>query len=310
VKINSDWQKRNCPTCDLETQASECPLISSKVRAEFLSFTEVSDLFVGLRKNQTFFSYYRCGKCGLLYCPWYFSSDQLRKLYAEMPDNTMGEDKSTVSRTQSAYAKFAIKQCESPSGLRYLEIGPDLGLVTREIAKRQDLIHASLVEPNKSVHSELRENSGKVGSLEVVEYVDDLKQREFDLTVGVHVYDHLLSPVSDLIQLSALAVESGKLVIVVHNEKSLLRFALKSKWPPFCLQHPQLYNKTTISALLAKSGWQVINISRTSNWYHFKHLLRLAFSILGLGSIFRFIPNLNFEFPVKLGNIIVVAERI
>ena len=77
--------------------------------AEKMSWIEVKDYFIGLRKEQVFFSYYRCLDCKLLYCPWYFSADQLSKLYSEMPDNTMGEDKSTVSRTQSAYARWIFK---------------------------------------------------------------------------------------------------------------------------------------------------------------------------------------------------------
>ena len=66
-----------------------------------------------------------------------------------MPDNTMGEDKSTVSKTQSAYAQWILQD-----GVRtdaYLEVGPDIGLVSRKVTALQTPKRVSFIEPNLSV---------------------------------------------------------------------------------------------------------------------------------------------------------------
>jgi len=275
--------------------------------AEEMDWKEAKSYFIGLRKDQVFFSYFRCLSCGLLYSPYYFTPEQIAELYSEMPDNTMGEDKSTVSRTQSAYAKWIMK-----SGVRnhkYLELGPDIGLVTRQIVKIQTPNSVSLVEPNRAVRDELLENIKPVINIEIVDFIQSLKTDNFSLIVGVHVFDHLLDPLGDLKALRLRAEPGSYISIIVHNEKSILRRSLKAKWPPFCLQHPQLYNPETLRAILAKSGWEITKVSKTTNWYHLKNFIAMGASVFGITSYnSKFIPN--FEVPIKLGNIICLAKAI
>jgi hypothetical protein len=263
--------------------------------------------FIGLRNDQVFFSYYRCVDCGLLYSPWYFNSEQISELYAAMPDNTMGEDKSTVSKTQGAYARWIMGPGVSNS--RYLEIGPDIGLVAKEIVRINKPDHVTFLEPNQSVKSELLSNVSAVSSVEVVDFIGSTQESNFTLAAGVHVYDHLLNPLQDLQELRKKVCKGGHLAIVVHSEESALRSLLKSKWPPFCLQHPQLFNPQTLSHLLQLSGWKTITSAKTTNWYHLKHFARMGAGVLGLPpGIFRLIPNL--EVPIKLGNIISISQAI
>jgi hypothetical protein len=136
---------------------STAPDAKARMQAELMSWSEVKDFFIGLRNDQVFFSYFRCEECELLYCPWYFSKDQIALLYAAMPDNTMGEDKSTVSRTQSAYANWIMSRKDT-SNKRYLEVGPDIGLVANQIVKINKPEFVSFLEPNRSVRAELLES--------------------------------------------------------------------------------------------------------------------------------------------------------
>jgi hypothetical protein len=243
-----------------------------------------------------------------LYCPWYFSKDQIALLYAAMPDNTMGEDKSTVSRTQSAYANWIMSR-KNTSNKRYLEVGPDIGLVANQIVKINKPEFVSFLEPNRSVRAELLESVAVVESKEVVDFIDELVTKEFSLIVGVHVYDHLLDPVGDLANLRTRVEIGASLSIVVHNESSLLRKLMGPKWPPFCLQHPQLFNPKTQKKLFAKSGWELLEVKRSTNWYHMKYFVSMVASILGLStSISKVFPNI--EFPIRLGNTISMAKAV
>ena len=103
----------------------------------------------------------------------------------------MGEDKSTVSRTQSAYANWIMSRKDT-SNKRYLEVGPDIGLVANQIVKISKPEFVSFLEPNRSVRAELLESVAGVESKEVVDFIDELVTKDFSLIVGVHVYDHLL----------------------------------------------------------------------------------------------------------------------
>lgn len=303
--IDPVWQRRACPICG----SREIPLrpdsIASKP-AEKMSWEEAKNYFIGLRNDQVFFSYFRCLECDLLYCPWYFTREQIAILYSEMPDNTMGEDKSTVSKTQSAYAQWILQD-----GVRadsYLEVGPDIGLVSRRVIALQTPKRVSFIEPNISVRQELLDSTSEVSSIEIVDFIENLENSAFTLIVGIHVYDHLLDPIQDLRSLHKRADMGAHLSIVVHNEKSTLRRLLNAKWPPFCLQHPQLYNPKTLEKLLDKSGWSVKKIEKSTNWYHLRYFINTGLSVLGLKDPFsRLLPNI--EFPIRLGNMITLAVK-
>jgi hypothetical protein len=287
---------------------STAPDSKARMQAELMSWVEVKDFFIGLRNDQVFFSYYRCQECELLYCPWYFSKDQIALLYAAMPDNTMGEDKSTVSRTQSAYANWIMSR-KNTSNKRYLEVGPDIGLVANQIVKINKPEFVSFLEPNRSVRAELLESVAVVESKEVVDFIDELVTKDFSLIVGVHVYDHLLDPVGDLANLRTRVEVGASLSIVVHNESSLLRKLMGPKWPPFCLQHPQLFNPQTQKKLFAKSGWELLEVKRSTNWYHMKYFVSMVASILGTSTaVSKVFPNV--EFPIRLGNTISMAKAV
>ncbi len=304
-QVDPIWQRRNCPICGTSNFPSK-PESSAQKPAESMNWDEAMSYFVGLRNDQVFFSYFRCDDCGLLYCPWYFTKEQISVLYSEMPDNTMGEDKSTVSKTQSAYAKWMLR--DGVKADAYLEVGPDIGLVSKEIAALGSPKRISFIEPNTSVRKELLDNVSGIRSIEIVDFIENLKNTDFNLIVGVHVYDHLLDPIEDLKNIYARAAEGACLSIVVHNEKSSLRKIMKVKWPPFCLQHPQLYNPKTLSKLLEKSGWTARKIEKSTNWYHLRYFIGMGLSVLGIKDRFsRYLPDV--EFPIRLGNLICLADK-
>jgi len=304
--VHPNWTKRTCPICGSLKYKTKSECYANKP-AEQMDWNEVKSYFIGLRNDQIFFSYFRCIDCGLLYCPWYFNNEQIANLYAVMPDNTMGEDKSTISRTQSNYARWVMKN--GISNNRYLEVGPDIGLVAKEILKINPPKHVTFLEPNQSVRQELLTNVSSIKSIEIIDFLGGMQETNFDLVTGIHVYDHLINPLEDLRQLRKKVPLGGHLAIVVHNEKSVLRNFLRKKWPPFCLQHPQLFNPKTLENILRESGWGLEEVGRTTNWYHLQHFVKMGAGVLGLpAGLSRLTPNI--EVPIKLGNIITLSKAI
>ena len=307
MKISNDWKQRPCPCCD-DLISDANPEISSRTPAEYMEWDSVKQSFVGLRKHQVFFSYYRCSKCGLLYCPYYFDENQLSELYRTMPDNLMGENAGTAAKTQKGYARRASKNKTKIE--TYLELGPDTGLLAAEIGRKFKPKKAFLVEPNQQVHVELTSNTKLFGEIEISPDLGrtNIPVSSVDLSLGVHVFDHLITPKITLRNIFYLGSEFSSIGIVVHNEKSILRRLLNRKWPPFCLQHPQLFNPTSIANLLATSGWKVTSVSRTTNHYSFANILRLALNLFGI-PFPKILETFNFQIPIKLGNIQVAARK-
>jgi hypothetical protein len=304
-QVSNDWSQRSCPLCG-SREFPNRPEVQATSAAELMPWEAVRDSFVGFRKDQVFFSYFRCSGCQLLYCPWYFSADQLTDLYSQMPDNLLGEDKSTASKTQSGYVHWFMKKV--PRSKNYLELGPDIGLVTREIVRQFMPERLGLVEPNLGVHGELRINAGATSAIEIVQYLDEIKTNGFDLVIGIHVFDHLLDPLADLKSLASKCQTGADLGLVVRNEGSLLRKIIKKKWPPFCLQHPQIYNPSTLKTMLGLGGWVLAKTGKSTNYFHLKHIAEMGFGILGIPKGFsKLVPPT--EMPISLGNMIAIAVK-
>ena len=294
---------RNCPICGNSAGKS---VIKSKNNAENLSFAELSKNFVGLRADQTFFEYKRCEKCNLCFAPRYFSTEELELVYKNMPPNLVGDEQKIVEKTHDGYVKHIKKNLSSANSL--IELGADLGLVTGPVVKHFDIKKGILIEPNLDVRTELINSVENKAGFEVVNYLNEAKSdQKFNLFIGVHVIDHLLEPLKDLNLIQNKMTSGGKLFIVVHNQKSLLAKIMRSKWPPYCLQHPQIFDKKSIKNLLISSGFINVSINRTVNWIGFRNSL---ISLLGLLKIptgfLKLLPNISI--PIVFGNIIISAE--
>jgi SAM-dependent methyltransferase len=305
-QFNQHFSNRNCPNCLTEFFGSKSEM-KSKNRNTYPDLDFLRLNFIGLRNEQVFFPYVRCINCGLLFNNVYFSQNELNKLYSQMPPNFLESEPGPVRKTQSSYA-HTIKN----SGLELeslLEIGADVGFFFDAIKQLYEIRNAILVEPNRQVRTELEKLLDNDSRFKVVNSISEVPTNSrFDLVVAIHVLDHLLDPATYLQQLWELCAEKGNLVLVVHNENSLLRKLLGGHWPPFCLQHPQLYNQKTLKYILAKTKWNVKSFSRTTNWFDLSHFIRLAFRIFGKNYSMNLMPKLYI--PLRLGNIICIANKV
>lgn len=298
------WDLRNCPSCGISSTGR--PEVSSAIPAESLTFDEVKDYFIGIRSEQVFFSYTRCANCGLLYCPYYFNENQLDLLYADMPDNLLGAEKSTAAKTQIGYFKWFSKFVEEVDG--YQELGPDIGLVTEAVLGHYTPTRVILVEPNSAMHGLLSSLKKPESELYLYRDLNEVPFDQITLTIGVHVFDHLLNPSAQLSFLAKQTSPKGYVGIVVHNEKSLLKKLLGTKWPPFCLQHPQLFNQKTLTRLMENHGFHQIKISKSINHFNLKHIGSMGIDLLGWPTFLkRFFPEI--EVPISLGNQISIFRK-
>jgi hypothetical protein len=302
---NSSWEKSNCPICGKDTPSNR-PVVSSRIAAENSSWDQVSDLFIGFRKGQLFFSYYRCKNCETLYCPWFFSAKQLENLYRNMPDNLIGQELFGPKKTQNGYATWVNERVRTVS--HYLEIGADIGLLAEAFDQTQTFKSVNLIEPNHSVQTKLLSSIRNCETVNVSDYIESADVNNIDLTVAVHVLDHAKEPMSMLNEVLRRTIKDGFIMIVVHDEKSLLRKILRKKWPPFCLQHPVLFNISTLSEALNLSGWDLVDYSKTTNHYLVKDFFKLMFSVFGIPERFvKWIPTLSIG--IRTGNIIALAQK-
>jgi len=155
-------------------------------------------------------------------------------------------------------------------GGHFLEIGPDIGLFASSFAKSGSFHHFWLYEPNRDVHQSLAGNfrglSFTINS--GIFHASDMPAQSVSTAVMIHVLDHLLQPKEFLHEVRASLEPGSVILIVTHDCASGLARLLGRRWTPYTLQHPQLFSRRSLAALLQASGFDVVESVKTTNYFH------------------------------------------
>lgn len=303
--MKNKYTSRSCPICN--TKPFGRLEVASVNKAEDAEFEELTLQWNGFYKEKCIFSYVRCNNCELLYAPIFFSDSQLSNLYAQMPPNMDEVPVSALRRTQAGYFKKLKKNSNLEGSL--VEIGPDVGYFVENCIAEGSFDKYWLLEPNVDVAVQLKSVVQKMNH-QIIHEMDGIKQvpdSSANAIVMIHVLDHLLNPKAELLRIREKIRPDGTLLIVTHDESSILRKLTQAKWPAFCLQHPQIYNPESITRLLESTGFEVVEIAKTKNYFELGFLIKHALWLLGVKM--NKIPMwLKISVGLKLGNIITVAK--
>ncbi|NWK98185.1 class I SAM-dependent methyltransferase [Sphingobium lactosutens] len=295
---------RACPACGAKTGKDE---VACPGDAGTMTVAQLRPYWHGLEKTKHFFPYRRCADCALLYNPVFFDDAQLADLYAAMPPNMDMLPFSAVADTQRGY--FAAAARSGPLSGDYLEIGPDIGHLVTEAVAHGGFGRFWLFEPNRAVHDQLKQATGGKPASILTDMTDlsPVPDGSVGLAVLVHVLDHLLDPLTMLRTIGTKLKPGGTLLIVTHDEGSLLRRALGRRWPPFCLQHPLLYNPGTIRRLVARAGFPAIRVVPSTNYFPIDFLVRQGAQAAGFTLPGR-LPLPRRAIALRLGNMLTIAQ--
>lgn len=298
------FARRGCPGCAAAPPpAAE---VTSTPPAESMTFEGLISHWNGFFKDRAFFSYGRCRSCGLLFAPVFFDPGQLVALYAQMAPNMDLVPQAALRRTQRGYFEVLKAHAKLEGG--YLEVGPDVGLFTQNCVREGRFDAWWLYEPNRAVHPAL----GAVVAGRAHAIVPDMDgfDRAPPGSVGaavmIHVLDHLIDPAAALRDLRGKLAPDGRLLIVVHDESSALARLLGRRWPAFCLQHPEVYNRRSLTALLERAGYRLITVKKTVNHFPVQFLVKHLLWACGLKA--ERVPAFGgLTLGLRLGNLIAVA---
>ena len=299
-----EYLERACPIC--KSRVAKVDIVSPK-RAEEQSYHDLVPYWNGFFKGKSVFSYSRCTASGLLYAPIYFSEEQLMALYGQMPPNMDLVPEALLKKTQHQY--FREFEDLIPEGGGYLELGPDVGFFAKRCIESGKFNEYWLYEPNLSVHRHLEAitEGNKIQIVADMSGFERVPDNSLSLIVMVQVLDHLLDPLATLKSLRSKLKEDGVIMVVSHDERSFLSKLLAWKWPAYCLQHPQLYNQSTVRNLFEASGYWVVKQKKTRNYFPLSFLAKHAFWACGIR--LNAVPIFwGVEVGLKLGNIMAVAK--
>ena len=301
---SNDYLDRVCPVCGGNSPRQV--EISSEVRAESLVFDSLIPHWNGFFKDKVIFSYSRCDGCGLLYAPTFFNGPQLEQLYGQMPPNMAEVPLEALRRTQRGYFE-ALKSCSGLEG-GFIEVGPDIGLFTENCVREGKYDEYWLFEPNRDVLPALSKivEGRKSHIIHDMFGFSHIPDHAASAAVMIHVLDHLLDPVATLRELRQKLKPGARLLLVTHDESSLLRRIVGWRWPAFCIQHPQIYSPESMRKLLEAAGYEVLQRSRTINYFQVDFLLKHLFWAFGIKV--KSVPNFGqLTLGLKLGNMLTIA---
>jgi SAM-dependent methyltransferase len=297
---------RNCPNC--QGPAAKDASVKAVIQAETLDYDTLGKSWRGFFRDSCFFSYHRCTKCAQLFAPTYLSERAMTAFYSTMGDNIHSGDEQLSRLTQQEYVDATARYATAPQ--RYLEIGPDVGLFLDAARAQFPITEATLIEPNQAVWPRLEQSAAglKTQIVATREAADtSVADGSMDLIVAIHVLDHLLEPAVTLEWIKRKLAKGGVAVFVVHNERSLLARLMGKRWPAYCLQHPQLYNPSSLAGSLTHSGLKVREVTRTANYFPVNYLI--AHVLFALTKRHVTIPWPRFSLRLKLGNIVAIASK-
>ena len=296
-----------CPCCGAPASRAERRVASSPP-AETLSPKHHGNFLSGYTTARVFFTYCECPDCSVRFCPTYYRQSQLDGLYGRQAENMVSVPFAARKRTQDDYVRLLSRHSRMAGN--FLEIGPDIGLFASSFARAGSFEHFWLYEPNRDVHRSLADNFSEFSHTirAGIFRASDVPAQSVSTAVMIHVLDHLLEPTKFLAEIRESLEPGGVIFIVTHDCGSLLARALGRRWPPYTLQHPQLFSRRSIATLLRSSGFEVIESVKTTNYFPLPFLMRAAFTVLGMPE--RLVPMASKPLVgIKLGNIATLARK-
>jgi hypothetical protein len=307
ASVGHDYLQRSCcPCCGADIGRSQ-RVVASQPPAETLTIAEHGRFLSGYSADRVFFSYCRCESCGLLFCPTCYTQTQLERLYGRQAENMADVPVETRRLTQAEYVRLTARH--SPLDGGFLELGADIGLFAEQCMELGRFDKLWLYEPNVTVHDELRRRIGdrnaiiRSGSFAPT----DVPAASVSTAALIHVLDHLLEPRTMLEDIRRCLQPNGVVLVVTHDCGSPLARLLGRRWPPFTLQHPQLFSRQSLRRTLEHAGLEVLEIVGVRNFFSVTHLMRAGLAIFGLPDV---LPD--WQRPVlglPLGNMAAIARN-
>jgi 2-polyprenyl-3-methyl-5-hydroxy-6-metoxy-1,4-benzoquinol methylase len=304
----SDYLRiEHCPCCGTPASKAE-RRVASRPPAETLNPDHHGNFLSGYTTARVFFTYFECTRCSAMFCPTYYRQSQLDGLYGRQAENMVAVPLPARRRTQDDYVQLLRRHSRMAGN--FLEIGPDIGLFAASLAKVGSFEHFWLYEPNRDVHQSLADNfRGLSHTIKAgIFRASDVPAQSISTAAMIHVLDHLLEPAEFLREVKASLEPGGVIFIVTHDCASLLARTLGRRWPPYTLQHPQLFSQRSMATLLRTSGFEVVETIKTTNYFPLPYLIRAALTVFGLPAG-RIPAGAAPLVGIKLGNIATVGRK-
>lgn len=201
----------------------------------------------------------RCADCGHMQLASMPLESELQDAYAGAASDDYGEEEAgqreTARRSLAQIEAYLPQRGSSPRSL--LDLGCWMGFLLAEAQGRGWQVTG--VEPSEFAANYARQRLG----LEIVSgdlFSAELREGAFDAAVLGDVIEHLPRPGDALDRIRALLAPEGVVWMALPDAGSAVARALGRRWWSVIPTHVQYFTRRSITTLLERHGWEVLEI--------------------------------------------------
>lgn len=197
----------------------------------------------------------RCQQCGHMQLTEMPSDIVLGEVYGEAADAEYVDEE--VGQRATASRILARIEAHRPPG-RLLDLGCWVGFLLAEAERRG--WRGTGIEPSAWASSYATEKLGlDVRHAEIL--TANMPSAEFDVVIAGDVIEHLPAPEAALDRVAELLSPQGLLVLMLPDAGSRVARTLGARWWSVLPTHVQYFTRNSMTTLLQRKGWRVLEMS-------------------------------------------------
>jgi len=243
-----------------------------------------------------------CAGCGLLYASPAPTADELLREYRDAGFDA-GEESRYAAATYADVVRRLLPSLPDRAGA--LDIGAGDGAVLERLLELGlsgvvglEPSAAARAQASPRIRDSIRELPFEPGMFD---------QAGFSLVTCLQTIEHLPEPRTVCEEAGRLLKPGGALLIVCHDRRAWSARVLGRRSPIYDIEHLQLFDRSTVRALLERSGFERIEVHGLVNRYPLAYWLRLARAPAGLTRMLGRVASLPVAVPA--GNLWAVGYR-
>lgn len=242
----------------------------------------------------------RCLECGLTYTNPLPDNQKLLEGYKYVVDKTylrnLAGRTATFSRNLESVIRFL-----HPRG-RLLDVGCFVGEFLQVAKAKGFMVHG--VDPSEWAVNYAREH------LDAPIWAGTLKDvpsevEPFDVITSFDVLEHLPNPLQDCTEINRRLVSGGMFIFSTLNIDSWFPRIMGERWPWYMDMHLIYFNRDSLSDLLHRTGFRIVDISCYHHIVRLEYLVNKIASLTRLPTLSKFVPTgiADIRVPIGLGDI-------
>lgn len=223
------------------------------------------------RPDKIHYRFVKCLNCGLIFSNPILNEEDITSLYFKS-NFYYSLESEYLKETYGYYLDKIINK--ERDKLSLLDVGCGNGFFMQKAQEMgiKDVFgiepgKASVMKAPKSLQNRITNNVLKPNIF---------KRNSFNIITCFHTLDHIIDPNKFLKIIYSLLRTNGKVFLIVHNSDGISVKLFGEKSPIFDIEHIYLFNKSNLSKIFSKNGFQNIKVFNIKNKYPLSYFLKMT----------------------------------